>query len=214
MVDWSFFFCFKPKQKLVLTSHHITLECKWVIISTLKMMTTCRAWRIITSSLIFSCYQMLCLFTDTAEPSDSFLWMPQFNFVHPCVPAVILAQWKTLKWDVFVISMKLGGYKKWDFEFRSVWLMCSKQSLHAVFQLPQKERQPLFHVIVFPRYHADSSDFLHESSYELIQLQDWNIAQQDQDSMDALVATVANKADIDTVLMIIQKKWFLWKNVI
>ncbi len=51
--------------------------------------------------------------------SDSFPQLPQCNFTHSYAPADISTQWgslaqrKTLKWDVFVISMKLG--KKLDF---------------------------------------------------------------------------------------------------
>lgn len=60
---------------------------------------------------IFSCSETLCLFTDTAEQSDAFLWMPQFNFVHPSVPAVIGTVTDT-QMGCFCYQHEIRGIKK------------------------------------------------------------------------------------------------------
>lgn len=93
-----FFFCWKPKQKLqnsALTVLFITQtpDSKSVIICDLKnddKMQSLKKVQWDLYSILKIC--TLCLFANKAEWSDSFLWMPQLNFTHPSVPAVIWSQ--------------------------------------------------------------------------------------------------------------------------
>lgn len=101
-----------------------------------------------------------------------------FNWISPpsSAPAVIWTQWggrvveggswglaqqETLKWDVFVISMKWG--KNGIFEFRSLWLMRSK--VCEQFFISFKSSCSFSSC-----YRADSSDSRHESICEPILL--------------------------------------------